>query len=60
MSTKEIKDRFEWVWYVLGMLTFLSSVSAVTTNIGYLLLGAIFGLIFGGVFLNSIVKGRKY
>lgn len=60
MSTKEIKDRFEWVWYVLGMLTFLSAVSAVTTDIGYLFLGAIFGLIFGGVFLNSIVKGRKH
>jgi hypothetical protein len=60
MSTPVNKNSFEWVWYVLGALAFVLAFSAVTTNIGYLLLGAIIGLIFAGVFLNKIVKGREY
>lgn len=60
MSTTENKNNFDWVWYVIGMLAFVLAFSAVTLNIGYLLIGAIIGLIFGGVFLNKIVKGREY
>lgn len=60
MSAQENKNSFEWVWYVLGMLAFVLSTSAVTTHIGYLFLAAIIGLIFGGVFLNNVVKGRQY
>lgn len=60
MSTSENKNNFDWVWYVMGMIAFVLALSAVTLHIGYLLLAAIVGLIFGGVFLNSIVKGRKY
>lgn len=60
MSTQENKNSFEWVWYVLGMLAFVGAFSAVTTNIGYLFLAAILGLIFAGVFLHNIVKGREY
>lgn len=59
MST-ENKNSFEWVWYVIGMLTGILAVAAVTFHIGYILLGAIIGLILAGLFLNNIVKGREY
>lgn len=60
MSTEENKNSFEWVYYVLGLLTGMLAVIAVTTSFGWVLLGGILGLIFGGVFLNGIVKGREY
>lgn len=59
MST-ENKNSFEWVWYVLGMLTGVLAVFAVTSHIGWLFLGAIIGLIFAALFLNNLVKGRHY
>lgn len=60
MNNNENKNSFEWVWYVLGLLTGVLAILSVTTGFGWLVLGAILGLIFGGVFLNKIVKGRHY
>jgi hypothetical protein len=60
MSTEGNKNSFEWVWYVVGLLTGILAVGAVTLHIGYLLLGGIIGLILAGLFLNNIVKGREY
>ncbi|TCC93836.1 hypothetical protein EZ428_03440 [Pedobacter frigiditerrae] len=60
MSTEENKNSFEWVWYVIGLLTGMLAVLAVTTSFGYVVLGGILGLIFAAVFLNKIVKGREY
>ncbi|MBB2146190.1 hypothetical protein GM921_11885 [Pedobacter sp. LMG 31464] len=60
MSTEENKNSFEWVWYVLGLLTGMGAILSVSTNVGLVLLGGILGLIFAGVFLNKIVKGREY
>ncbi|MEJ5993703.1 hypothetical protein WG904_04655 [Pedobacter sp. Du54] len=60
MSTEETKNSFEWVWYVIGLLTGILAVAAVTLHIGYLFLGGIIGLIMAGIFLNNIVKGREY
>lgn len=60
MENSENKNSFEWVWYVIGLLTGMLAVAAVTLHIGYILLGAILGLIFAGIFLNNIVKGREY
>lgn len=60
MSTQENKNSFEWVWYVIGLLTGMLAVLAVTTSFGWVVLGGIFGLIFAAVFLNKIVKGREY
>lgn len=60
MSSEENKNSFEWVWYVMGMLTGMLAVAAVTFHIGYMFLGAIIGLILAGMFLNNIVKGREY
>ncbi len=56
----ENKNSFEWVWYVIGMLTGILAVLAVTSHIGYLFLGAILGIIFTAIFVNNIVKGREY
>jgi hypothetical protein len=60
MNTNENKNSFEWVWWILGLVTGMLAVLSVTTSFGWVLLGGILGLIFGGVFLNSIVKGRHY
>lgn len=59
MST-ENKNNFDWVWYVMGMLTGMLAVFAVTNHIGFIFLGAVFGFIFSAIFLNGIVKGRQY
>ena len=56
----ENKNSFEWVWYVIGMLTGILAVLAVTSHIGYLFLGAIVGLILTAMFVNGIVKDRQY
>lgn len=60
MNTQENKNSFEWVWYVLGMLAFVLATIPVTTSFVALLVAAIAGLIFAGVFVNKIVKGREY
>jgi hypothetical protein len=60
MSNKENNANFEWVWYVIGMLAFVFATMAVTFNFLCLLAAAVAGLIFGGIFLNKIVKGRVY
>jgi hypothetical protein len=60
MDTNENKNSFEWVWYVLGLLTGILAVLSVTASFGWVVLGGILGLIFAAIFLNSIVKGRHY
>ncbi|MFI5451550.1 hypothetical protein ACHMWN_05275 [Pedobacter sp. UC225_61] len=60
MNTEDNKNSFEWVWYVIGLLTGMASILSVTTSFGWVILGGILGLIFAGVFLNKIVKGREY
>ncbi|MDQ7949256.1 MAG: hypothetical protein REI78_05565 [Pedobacter sp.] len=60
MDNNENKNSFEWVWYVLGLLTGMLAVISVTSSLGWILLGGILGLIFAGLFLNNIVKGRHY
>ncbi|MES2417760.1 MAG: hypothetical protein V4541_06205 [Bacteroidota bacterium] len=60
MNTEENKNSFEWVWYVIGLLTGMLSILSVTTNFGLVVLCGILGLIFAGLFLNKIVKGREY
>jgi hypothetical protein len=56
----ENRNSFEWVWYVVGLLTGMLTTLAVTGSFGYLVLGGVIGLIFAAVFLNKIVKGRHY
>jgi len=60
MENSENKNSFDWVWYVIGLLTGMLAVIAVTTSFGYILLGGIVGFIMAAIFLNSIVKGREY
>ena len=58
--SKENKNNFDWVWYVIGMLAGILAVLAVTSHFGFILLGAIVGFILSAIFLNGIVKGREY
>ena len=60
MIKEENKTSFDWVYYVLGLF-FGILVGAITTgSFGKSLLGGIIGLIISALFLNKIVKGRKY
>jgi hypothetical protein len=60
MSSHENKNSFDWVYYVLGLLFGGLTASAITFHLGWILLGAIIGFIFGAIFLNGIVKDRQY
>lgn len=60
MSTEENKNNFNWVYFVVGSLTGMLAVLAVSTSFFTVLLGGLVGLIFAGVFLNKIVKNRQY
>jgi len=60
MNNEENKNSFDWVWYVMGILTGMLAVTSVTFHVGYILLGGILGFIMGAIFLNGIVKGREY
>ena len=60
MSTEENKNSFSWVYFVVGSLTGILAVLAVTTSFFTVVLGGIVGLIFAGLFLNKIVKNRQY
>ncbi|WP_432712636.1 hypothetical protein [Pedobacter sp.] len=60
MINEENNTSFDWVYYVLGVF-FGILVGAITTGrFGASLLGGIIGLIISALFLNKIVKGRKY
>lgn len=59
MST-ENKNSFDWVWYVIGILTGILSILSFSSNFGLILLGGIMGLIGTAIFVNGIVKGREY
>lgn len=60
MNTEENKNNFDWVWYVMGLFTGMLAVIAVTSHLGYILLGGIIGFILSAMFLNGVVKGREY
>ena len=60
MTTQENNTSFDWVYYVLGLIFGILTAVVITGSFGWAILGGIIGFIFGAVFLNGIVKGRKY
>ncbi|PYF75751.1 hypothetical protein [Pedobacter nutrimenti] len=60
MIKEENKTSFDWVYYVLGLFFGILTGAIVSGSFGYSLLGGIIGFIFAAIFLNGIVKGRKY
>jgi multisubunit Na+/H+ antiporter MnhE subunit len=60
MTEQENNNSFNWIYYVLGLITGAAVTLAITTNFFWVIFGAILGFIFGAVFLNAIVKDRVY
>ncbi|RZM28602.1 MAG: hypothetical protein EOO88_08280 [Pedobacter sp.] len=60
MIKEENKQNFNWVYGVLGLVSGILIAASVSGSFLWSIFGGILGLIFGAVFLNSIVKGRSY
>lgn len=61
MSVQEnSNNNFNWLYYALGLFFGLFTGAIITQSYIYALLGGVFGLLSAGLFLNAIVKGRKY
>jgi len=60
MNTEESTQRFDWVYYVLGIVAGILIAASVTGSVLSSIAGGIVGLIISALFLNKIVKGRTY
>jgi hypothetical protein len=60
MTKEENIKNFDWVYYILGLFFGGLTGAVISGSFGWTILSAILGFIFGAIFLNSIVKGRKY
>lgn len=60
MTKQENNNSFDWVYYVLGLFFGVLTGAIISGSFGWSVLGGIIGFISGAIFLNSIVKDRKY
>jgi hypothetical protein len=60
MIKEENNKSFDWVYSVLGLFFGIITAAVISGSFLWSLFGGVLGLIMGAVFLNSIVKGRKY
>lgn len=60
MIQQEDNTKFDWAYYVLGLVFGILTAAIISGSFLWSILGGIIGFIFGAVFLNGIVKGREY
>ncbi|MCZ4243175.1 hypothetical protein [Pedobacter punctiformis] len=61
MSVQEnSNNNFNWLYYALGLIFGVLTAVIITQSYIFAFVGAILGLLTAGLFLNAIVKGRKY
>ena len=61
MNTQEnSNNNFNWLYYLLGLVSGVVTAVIITESYIFALLGAVLGLLTAGLFLNVLVKGRKY
>ena len=61
MNTQEnSNNNFNWLYYLLGLVSGVVTAVIITESYIFALLGAVLGLLTAGLFLNALVKGRKY
>ncbi len=61
MSTQEnSNNNFNWLYYLLGLIFGILTAVIITQSYIFAMVGAVLGLLTAGLFLNAIVKGRKY
>ncbi len=54
------KNNFDWVYYVLGLFFGILTAAIISGSFGWSILGGIIGFIISAIFLNTLVKDRKY
>ncbi|SDM48773.1 hypothetical protein [Pedobacter antarcticus] len=54
------KNNFDWVYYVLGLFFGILTAAIISGSFGWSILGGIIGFILSAIFLNTLVKDRKY
>lgn len=57
---KNSNNNFNWLYYALGLAFGILTAVVITQSYIYAILGGVFGLLSAGLFLNALVKGRKY
>ena len=57
---KNSNNNFNWLYYALGLIFGMFTAIVITQNYIFALLGGVFGLLSAGLFLSTLVKGRKY
>jgi len=60
LSMEQTEKNFDWLYYVIGLFTGMLVVISITWSFLWIVFGGILGLIFGGTFLERIVKGREH
>lgn len=61
MNTQEnINNNFNWLYYLLGLITGVVTAIVITESYIFALVGGVLGLLSAGLFLNALVKGKKY
>jgi len=61
MSVQEnSNNNFNWLYYALGLVFGILTAVIITQSYVFAILGAVLGLLTAGLFLNALVKGRKY
>ncbi|MBE7176872.1 MAG: hypothetical protein INR69_10725 [Mucilaginibacter polytrichastri] len=55
----ELDKNYDFLFYLIGLLT--GAFVGLVINVGaiYILVGAVLGLLSGGLFLKAAVKGRE-
>lgn len=53
-------NNFNWLYYALGLFFGIFTGAVITQSYIFALLGGVLGLLTAGLFLNALVKGRKY
>ncbi|KEQ29762.1 hypothetical protein N180_05820 [Pedobacter antarcticus 4BY] len=60
MMNNDNKNNFDWVYYVLGLFFGILTAAIISGSFGWSILGGIIGFILSAIFLNTLVKDRKY
>jgi len=60
MIKEENNTSFDWVYYILGLVFGILTAAVISGSFGWSILGGIIGFITAAIFLNVLVKDRKY
>jgi len=59
MKHQEEEKSYDFVYYLLGLVTGVFTGAILDVGMIWALVGGVLGLLSAGLFLNAIVKGRE-